>query len=366
MERRIYLDNNATTPIDPIVAKTVLEELSHTPANPSSSHFYGQRARQKLQSARDAIAKAIGAQSREIVFTSGGTEALNMLLRGASLKNGPIVSSVVEHAAVYDTLKALEKQGRQVRFLQTGKWGAVRLDAAEEALRQGAAALCLMAVNNETGVKTDIVSMASLAERYEVPFFVDGIASFGKEPFSFTPGIMAICFSAHKFHGPQGVGFAAIRQHLKWSSQMTGGGQELGRRSGTENMPGIVGMAKAVELFAPQKIQELQKRFEQGLLALGDVSINGEGPRICNVSNVCFHGVDGESLLIQLDRFGICASLGSACASGGLEPSRVLLNMGYTRKEAESSLRFSLSRMTTQEDIDKALDILSQLIRKMR
>jgi cysteine desulfurase len=230
-----------------------------------------------------------------------------------------------------------------------------------------------MSVNNETGVKTDIDAIAAILHERRIPFVVDGVAQLGKELFSISTGVSAICFSGHKLHAPKGIGMAIVKGSFKFTPLLLGGGQESNRRGGTENVAGIVGLAEAIRLLkeelplASTRMLQLRDRLEQGLIQrLSDVTVNGQGPRICNTSNLCFRGVEGESLMMNLDLAGVAASHGSACASGALEPSRVLLNMGLTVEQAASSIRFSLSRMTCEEEIDQALEIIVGVVTRLR
>jgi cysteine desulfurase len=375
MKNRIYLDNNASTEIAPEVLQVMLEELQRGPANPSSIHAYGQEARNRLTKARRSIASYFQVSPAEVIFTSGGTEALNMVLRGisSSLQDGQILTTSVEHAAVFQTLHALERKGCEVTYLPIGKYGAASADDLLAAITPKTKLIALMAVNNETGVKTDIQTIAAIAEERRIPFVVDGVAWLGKEALEIPAGVSAICFSGHKLHAPKGTGLAIVRKQLKLEPLFTGGSQESERRAGTENVPGIVALEEAIRLIqrdlpaAEERMRALQARLETGVLSLiPNVTINGEGPRICNTSNIAFHGVEGESLLIALDLAGIAASHGSACSSGSLEPSRVLLNMGLSKAEAGSSLRFSTSRYTTAAEIDTCISVLVDIVNKLR
>jgi cysteine desulfurase len=366
--RPIYLDNNATTAIDPQVLLAIQEELKEL-GNPSSPHIFGQRAKMRLLAARRQVASHLGVKPQEIIFFSSGTEALNTLILGAFPKNeGHLITSDQEHAAVFMAAQALEERGVDVTYLSK-----ITPQAVADAITEKTRLISLMAVNNETGVKLDLEEIAAMANEKGIPFVVDGVALMGKEPFSIPAGVSAICFSAHKFHGPKGVGFAYCKNAFKWQSLLKGGHQEYGKRAGTENLPGIVGLAKALEVSKefleknPNYLTSLRDRFETTLQKrLESVLINGEGKRVSNTSNICFLGVDGESLLTMLDLEGVLASHGSACSSGALEPSRILLNMGLSRELAGSSLRFSFSRFTTAEEIDRAVDIIVQVVSKIR
>lgn len=351
MSNRIYLDNNATTPVDPRVLDVVAVAMRDLFGNPSSIHRYGQEAKRALLNARKTIADCLGVSDKEIIFTSGGTETLNLIFSGMQI-NGPVVTTDVEHAAVYNYFNGPK--------LSVGEYGAATPEAVAEAAKE-AALITLMAANNETGVKTDIEAIGAIAEKRGIPFVVDGVALFGKEPFKMPKGVGAMAFSGHKFHAPKGIGFAVIRRGFKLKSPIAGGGQEFGIRSGTEALPLILGLAKAVEIAVqePSFPIELRDLFEKKLAAIAEV--NGTGPRIGNTSNLAFKGKDAETLLIQLDQEGIAVSAGSACSSGALEPSRVLTKMGYPIERVRASLRFSFSRFTTESEIEETVRVLSKL-----
>jgi cysteine desulfurase len=375
MNQNIYLDNNATTLIDKRVLQQVIGAYGEELGNPSSIHTFGRAAKVKLIQAREEISAFLGVQSSEIFFTSGGTEGINLVLRGlcSGQRQGHIITSGVEHAAVYSTVKSLETGGWEATYLMPGLWGAVSSDSVKAAIRSDTRLIVLLAANNETGVKTDIASVAEAALQAQIPFVVDGVSLLGKEIFSIPEGVSAMCFSSHKVHGPKGVGFVFIRRGVKIKPTMTGGEQEFGLRAGTENVPGVIGMAKAISLLeeelpgAVERVAELRDRFERAVQGtLKGVKINGQGPRMGNTSNLCFEGVDGESLLIALDLAGVAASHGSACASGALEPSRILLNMGLSMKDARSSVRFSLSRFTTEEEVERAAEIVCREASRLR
>jgi cysteine desulfurase len=290
-----------------------------------------------------------------------------MLLKGffTEAPRGHIITSSVEHAACYNTVKALEKAGCRVTYLDPGPVGAVTPEAVKKNITYDTRLISLMAVNNETGVKTDIEAIAQIAQERGIPFIVDGVALLGKERFIIPDGVTAMAFSGHKIHAPKGVGFAFVRKSLKLIPYLTGGPQEAGRRAGTEDLLAICGLGRAVELLQTQldssitEMQRLRDHFEKSLLALGNVVINGDGPRVCNTSNLAFLGLEGEALLMKLDLEGVAASHGSACTTGALEPSRILLNMGFSQDRAAASLRFSLSRYTTQEEIDRAIHLIT-------
>lgn len=368
MNEKIYLDNNGTTPLDPDVLDVMIEELANAPHNPSSIHSFGQEGKKILTEARTKVANFLAVKPSEISFTSSGTEGLNLLIRGAS-KGGHIIGSAIDHAAVFHTLEDLKQKGTKVTYLPIDEHGAPKLNDLKKMIRPETELIVLSAANGETGVKLDINGFAAFAKRSGIPLILDGVALLGKEPFTIPEGVCGMAFSAHKFHGPQGVGFIYHHPSLKLTPIITGGGQEKGLRSGTENLPAIVGMAHALSLLDEDEnyahLSHLRETFEAMILeALPDTEINGTGPRLPNTSNLYFPDVDGESLLISLDMQGIAASHASACASGALEPSRTLLNMGYTKKRASSSLRFSFSRMNTLKEIEKAALTLISLVQK--
>ena len=359
----IYLDNNATTLIAPEVVEEMCATVDLGPLNPSSVHRMGQSARGLLVDASQRVAERFGVRPGEVLFTSGATEGLNTLIQGFR-RPGHIITSALEHVAVLKPIDRLEQEGRSVTYLhpEEGR-GAISIYQIIEALHPETALIVLMAANNETGVKSDIEAIAALAEERGITLIVDGVALLGREEVAFPKGISAMCFSGHKVHGPLGVGFSLVRKGLAYDPLILGGAQQQGRRGGTENLPAIRGLVKALSLFDVewmQRMESLRNHFERELLnALPEIIIHGKGePRTGNVSNIGFPGVSGETLLMTLDLAGVAASHGSACASGSLEPSRVLLNMGVPTQLARSSLRFSLGRYTTLEEINQAIKII--------
>ena len=367
---RLYLDNNSTTPLDPEVVEAMIQELKAPPHNPSSIHFYGQEAKKILSKSREEIANFMEVKPKEIIFTSGGTEGMNLLIKGAlGQRGGEVIGAAIDHASTYQTLLALDKCS--LTFLPVGAEGAPSPEALERAMTPRTKLIVLSAANSETGVKLDLEAMAMIAERAGIPLLIDGVALLGKEPLKLPQGVLGAVFSAHKFHGPKGVGFVVARSSLKLDPLLAGGGQERGLRSGTENLPGIVGMTKALMLIDAERnerhLKSLRDHFEHLLRSkVPDIEINGSGPRLPNTSNLYFPGCDGESLLIALDMRGIAASHASACASGALEPSRALLKMGYSYERARGSLRFSFSRFNRVEEVEKAAEIILEVIEKQR
>lgn len=377
MKHLIYLDNNSTTPVDPLIKQSYCSALDSW-ANPSSSHYLGRKARQALASSREIVAAALHVSSEEIIFTASATEAINLALQSLFSEvntAAEVVYSSVEHPAVIETLQFLAKNRRCIlRPLPVGKEGFVKVEALEKAVNDKTRLIITMAANNETGIKNDIAAIAALAERHTIPLMVDAVALFGKERFTMPKGVALLCISGHKFHGVVGAAALFIDKSLKLPPFILGGGQERGLRAGTENLPAIAALAQAVSMLdellpaAQLHMEQLRNDFEEQLKErlCGFVAINGsESLRVVNTSNVLFKGMDGESLLYSLDRAGVAASLGSACSSGSLEPSPVLLNMGLTLQQASSSLRFSFSRMNSQEETARAIEIICREVERL-
>jgi len=365
MKNLIYLDNNSTTLLDPQVLKVMEEELSGPPANPSSLHTFGRMAKEKLLSARHKIADFFKTTPQNLIFTSGGTESVNLALRGflMNLHGAHVITTDLEHASMYNTFSSIHDI--DITYLSPGLYGASQCADIEKAIKPTTKLIALSAVNAETGVMIDLEAISALAEDHKIALFIDGVALLGKKIFQIPSGVSAMAFSAHKIHGPKGTGLLYAKKEFNLSPLITGGPQEKERRAGTENLAAILGFSKAIELIDPHAIQTmalLKDHFESSLKKTLNISINGTGPRICNISNICFKSTDGETLLINLDKNGIMASLGSACSSGLTGPSKVLLNMGISRQDALSSLRFSLSRYTTKEEIDYTITTLLKLV----
>lgn len=370
MSDTIYLDNNATTYLHPAVIEEMNKEFALGPANPSSVHSFGRAAKALLLQSRQTIADFFDVSPKEVIFTSSGTEAINLLIRGslASCSPGEIITSDIEHSAVIRTIEALKDFSPKA--LPAGLWGTIRPEQLRDAINPSTRLIALSAANGETGVKLDLEQIATIAHEHKIPLVIDGVALLGKELFSLPKGVSGIAFSGHKIHGPKGIGIAIARSTLSLTPLITGGGQEYGKRSGTENLAGIAGMAKAISLLeeefpeGTETMLTLRSHFEAEIQKnLPRTVINGGGPRIPNTSSISFPNIDGESLLIQLDRVGIAASLGAACSSGALEPSRVLLNMGIPRDLARSTLRFSLSRYTPKEKVNRAIELICQQVK---
>lgn len=376
MNQFIYLDNSATTQIDPQLADLVRKELASPPGNASSWHSLGQIAKKKLLRSKECIAQSMGITSPDkIIFTSGGTEGLNMLIFGCAKNHsvGEIISTAIEHPAVLKALAHLAEQGWKITTLPIDEYGAVRPAQLHEAITENTKMVVLSAANHETGVQIDLEEIASICENAQVPLLIDGVALLGKSPIYFYPGITAMAFSGHKIHALPGSGFVYVKAGHHIAPLLHGGGQENGLRSGTENLLGIVGLAKAIEIFTTnetaviQHILHLRNRFEEILLKqLSDVFINGTGIRLPNISNLYIKDLDAEDIVIQLDSHRIIVSMGSACSSGNLEPSQVLINMGYSHRRANQSIRFSFSRLNSEEEILYSAEVLCKIVESLR
>ncbi|MCH9812269.1 cysteine desulfurase [bacterium] len=354
----IHFDSNATTPLSPGVLKVILNAMEHISGNPSSITTSGRAARTKVVEARTSIAKFLGAGKEEIFFTSGGTESIQSLIFGIIKKGaGPTLSTSIEHSAV---LKALENY--ETIHLDTTKKEVYDLEEIERRAKKGLSAMVFSLVNGEVGTILPLEEIANIAKKYDIPLIIDGVAALGKMPICLYEGITAMAFSGHKCHGPKGSGFCYLKKGTSFSPLLSGGKQEMGLRGGTENVPAILGLAQAVKEIDPanyEKLQLLRDSFERKIQEVfPNCIIHKRGPRISNVSNIHFPDEDGDHLLIYLDNKGISASLGSACSSGTLAPSHVLLGLGYSSKHALSSLRFSFHKYNTQEEIVQTIQVL--------
>lgn len=377
---RIYLDHNATTPVDPAVAQAVGQAMRAEFGNPSSVHHFGQQAKALLDQARLAVATLVNADPSEIVFTSGGTEADNFAIRGAAEALEPtgrkhLIASAIEHEAVLQTLKALARRGWTTTLLAPDATGLITPDALAAALTPETALVSVMHANNEIGIIEPIRELAALARSRGVLFHSDAVQSAGKIPIDVRAlGVDMLSISAHKFYGPKGIGALWIKRGTRLSAFMTGGRQERTRRAGTENVPAIAGLgvaaAVAREKMAAQATQlaALRDRLEDGILrAVPGTEVNGaREPRVPNTSNISFDGIEAESLLIALDLEGIAVSTGSACSSGTLEPSHVLKAMGLPAPRTLNSIRFSLGSSNTPEQIDHVLSLLPGIVERLR
>lgn len=372
----LYLDYAATTPLDPLVLEAMLPALQEDFGNPASLHRAGQRSRRLVETAREALAGAIGAQPRELTFTSGATEADNHALRAYASRfpGGHIVTSRLEHAAVLSTCKWLEQGGWRVTYLEPNERGEITPEAVETALEHDTCLVALMLVNNETGVVTDIPAISPLAREVGAVLFCDAVQAFGVLDLEVqTLGADMLALSAHKVYGPKGAGALWVRRGLTLPPFVLGGEQERGLRAGTLNVPAIVGFGKAAQLAGERlgtdaaEIARLRDRLEARLPSLDGVALNAPGaPRSPKHLNVRVAGVDGEDLLLGLDAAGVCVSAGSACAAGTLEPSHVLLAMGLSQQEAKASIRLSLGRGLTDALIDEAAERFAKVVERCR
>jgi cysteine desulfurase len=377
--KRIYLDSNATTQVRPEVAAVVLSALTEDYGNPSSIHGYGQQAKAVVDTARQEVAGLLHAEPAEIVFVSGGTEADNLAVRGIAEahkdKGRHIITSKIEHHAVLHTCRDLEKQGWEVTWLRVSPNGVVDPEDVRRALRPDTVLITIMHANNEIGSIQPIEEIGAIAEAADVYFHSDGVQALGKIPVD-VKKLKADLYSisAHKIHGPKGVGALFVRKGTTLKPLQTGGGHERNRRSGTENVAGIAGFGEAARLLRKgldndtRKMKELRDRLESGLKArIPQIHINAENaPRLPNTCNVMVDFAEGEGLLISLDLKGVAVSTGSACSSGSLEPSHVLTAIGKTPDEAHGSLRFSVSAMNSPEDIDYVLEVLPGIVERLR
>ena len=377
---RIYLDHNATTPVAPPVADATARALRGVFGNPSSVHAYGQEAKTALDEARSAVARLIGAEPTEIVFTSGGSESDNLAIRGvvdaAGAGRRHLVASAIEHEAVLRTLKALDRTGRSTTLVGVDERGVVTPERLAEALTDDTALVSVMHANNEIGTIQPIAELAALAHERGALVHTDAVQSVGKIPVHVRSlGVDLLSLSGHKFNGPKGAGVLWMRRGTRLHAQMTGGRQERNRRAGTENLPAIVGLGAAArrlletrETEAATDVTALRDRLEAAILAeVPGTAVNGDAAaRVGNTSNISFHGVEAESLLIALDLEGIAVSTGSACSSGTLEPSHVLRAMGFPPHRTQNSIRFSLGLGNTVPDVDRVVAVLPGIVDRLR
>jgi cysteine desulfurase len=375
---RIYLDNSATTRVDDLVLETMLPFLRDSFGNASSIHTFGQEARGAVERARREVADLLNADPREVVFTSGGTEADNSALWGvfrSGHKPGRhIITTRIEHPAVLATCRLLEAAGAELTVLPVNASG--RVDPAEvaAAIRADTVLISVMHANNETGVVQPVREIAALARERGVLVHTDAVQSAGKIPVDVKDlGVDLLSISGHKFHGPKGVGVLYIRQGVKCAPFMTGGAHERKRRAGTENVPGIAGIGAAARLARErlsefmQRVGALRDRLErEAKQTIPGVRVNGAEPRLPSVTNLSFEGIEGEAAVIALDLEGIAVSTGSACSSGSLEPSHVLTSMGLRPDVVQSSIRFSLCYHTAEQDIEVTAGVLANVVRRLR
>ncbi len=376
--KTVYLDNNATTQVAPEVLEAMLPYFSELYGNPSSMHTFGGQVGVAVQEARAHVANLIGAQPEEILFTSCGSESDNTAIM-AALQSQPkkkhLVTTRVEHPAVLNFAQYLEHNGYEVTYLPVDFKGRIDMDAYAESLRKDTAIVSIMYANNEVGNIYPIQKMAEMAKEKDIVFHTDAVQAAGKVDMNMaTLPVDYLALSGHKLHAPKGIGVLYIRKGTRFRPFLRGGHQERGRRAGTENVPYFIGLGKAAQLAKAHMVEEnkelvrLRDMLEQGLTsAISDSVVNGDtASRLPNTSSIAFKNIEGEAILLMLDRFGICASSGSACTSGSLEPSHVLRAMGIPFTYAHGSIRFSLSRYTTEEDVKYVIEKMPPIVEKLR
>ncbi len=379
MKKMIYLDNAATTRTAPEVVEAMLPYFSELYGNASTVYEFGGKSKEAVSKARETIAHAIGAKDNEIYFTAGGSESDNWALKATAEayrdKGKHIITSKIEHHAILHTCEWLEKNGFEVTYLDVDEFGVVKLEELKKAIRPDTILISIMFANNEIGTIEPVAEIGKIAREHGVLFHTDAVQAFGQVPINVDElNIDMLSSSGHKLNGPKGIGFLYIRKGIKIRSFLHGGAQERKRRAGTENVPGIVGFGKAVELALATMQERTSREIElrdhlmnRVLKEIPFTRVNGDRTnRLPNNVNLCFQFVEGESLLIMLDMKGICGSSGSACTSGSLDPSHVLLAIGLPHEIAHGSLRLTLGEDTTMEDIDYTVDAVKEIVTQLR
>jgi len=372
----IYMDNSATTKTDKEVVKAMLPYFSEKYGNASSLHQFGRDAKEALENARSIIAKKINAEPEEIIFTSGGSESDNLAIKGVAYANrnkgNHIITSSIEHHAVLETCKELEKEGFTVSYIGVDKDGIVDLDGLKKAIADKTILITIMHANNEIGTIEPIEEIGRIAKEKGIYFHSDAVQSFTKVPIDVKKiNIDLMSFSAHKIHGPKGIGVLYIKKGAKIKRLIDGGSHEFKKRAGTENVPGAVGFAKSVEIAKAEDIVNMAKlrdKLIEGLLRIPNSQLNGPkgSKRLCNNVNIIFNFIEGESMLLHLDMKGVAVSTGSACSSQSLEPSHVLTAIGLKKAVAHGSLRFSLSKYNAEKEIDYVLKVVPKIVEDLR
>jgi cysteine desulfurase len=374
--RRVYLDNNATTPVLPEVFETMQAYFGERFGNASSIHHHGQETRAAVERARESVAALLGGGASEIVFTSGGTEGDNLAIFGLTRPGQHVISSTVEHHAVLNSCRHLEASGCEVTYVPVNGQGQVDPDDVRRALRPNTGLITIMMANNETGVLQPVEEIGRIAAEADVYFHTDAVQAAGKVAIN-VKRIQCdlLSISGHKMNAPQGVGALYVRKGTTLRPMLFGGSHERSRRAGTENVPGIVALGKAAELAREafsrgdlEQMSRMRDRLEQTILSqVESTSVNGQGaPRVPNTSSIYFECIEGEALVIALDLKGVAVSTGAACSSGAIEPSHVLTAMGMSPERARGSLRFSLGKQNTPEDVDFALSLLKDSVGRLR
>jgi cysteine desulfurase len=375
MMRRVYLDNNATTPVLPEVLEAMGPYFGEHFGNASSIHHHGQETRAAVERARESVATLLGCRASEVVFTSGGTEADNLAIFGLARPGDHVITSTIEHHAVLNACKHLVEQGCEVTCTPVDGRGLVDPADLKGALRPNTKLITVMFANNETGVVQPVAEIGEIAAEAEVYFHTDAVQAAGKIAIDVNQiGCDLLTISGHKLHGPQGVGALYVRKGTPLEPMLHGGSHERSRRAGTENVPGIVGLGKAAELAVAGlkggddlKMAAGRDHLERELLEIDATGLNGEGaPRVPNTTSIYFDGIEGEALVIALDLKGLAVSTGAACSSGAIEPSHVLIAMGVSRERAKASIRFSLGKQNTAEDVNFALGLIPETVARLR
>jgi len=373
--RRVYFDNSATTPVLPEVLAAMQPYFAETFGNASSIHQYGQETRAAVEHARAQVASLLGCKASEVVFTSGGTEADNLAIFGIAQPGDHVITTTVEHHAVLNACKHLEEEGCEVTYLAVDGVGRVDPDNLRRAMRPTTRLVSIMMANNETGVLQLVEEIGKIAAEADICFHTDAVQAAGKVRLEVNQiGCDLLTISGHKIHAPQGVGALYVRKGTRLAPMLFGGRHERSRRAGTENVPGIVGLGKAAELAKQgfergddRLLGEKRDRLENALLKIELTEVNGAGaPRIPSTTNLYFEGLEGEALVIALDLKGLAVSTGAACSSGTIEPSHVLTAMGLSADRARASLRFSLGKQNTEDEIDFAIGLVPETVARLR
>jgi cysteine desulfurase len=387
MMRRVYLDNNATTPVLPEVLEAMRPYFGEHFGNASSIHHHGQETRAAVERARESVAALLGCRASEVVFTSGGTEGDNLAIFGLAWASDHVITSTIEHHAVLNACKHLAKDrdkypdtfpempGCEVTYIPVDGRGLVDPADVKRAIRPNTKLITIILANNETGVLQSVAEIGKIAAEADIYFHTDAVQAAGKIPIDVNAiGCDLLTISGHKVHGPQGVGALYVRKGTRLEPMLHGGSHERSRRAGTENVPGIVGLGKAAELAVAGfergddlTVAAARDSLERELLEIEGTGLNGEGaPRVPNTTNIYFDGIEGEALVIALDLKGLAVSTGAACSSGAIEPSHVLTAMGMSRDRAKASIRFSLGKQNTAEDVDFALSLIPDTVSRLR
>jgi cysteine desulfurase len=376
MPRRVYLDNNATTPVLPEILEAMRPYFGEHFGNASSIHHHGQETRAAVERARESVSKLLNCRAAELVFTSGGTEADNLAIFGLVRDGDHVITTTIEHHAVLNACKHLAEAKRcEVTYIPVDGRGLIDPGDVKRAIRSNTKLITTIFANNETGVLQPVAEIGKIAAEADIYFHTDAVQAAGKIAIDVNQiGCDLLTISGHKLHAPQGTGALYVRKGTQLEPMLYGGSHERSRRAGTENVPGIVGLGKAAESASASfvrgddtKMTQMRDRLERELLALEATGLNGQGaPRVPNTTNIYFDGIEGEALVIALDLKGLAVSTGAACSSGAIEPSHVLTAMGMSRERAKASIRFSLGKQNTEEDVGFALELIPETVARLR